>query len=103
MLEARRALRARVPRRAHGQWAAPPDRLDPLEILSRSNANRLPELVPVRNGRMMASPFAYYRGSPAVMAADLSRTPSTACRSAATPIFTTSEPSPRPNATRSSI
>ena len=77
MLEAGRALRARVPRRAHGQWTAPPDRPDPLEILARSNANRLPELVPVRNGRMMASPFAFYRGSPAVMAADLSRTPST--------------------------
>ena len=77
MLEAGRALRARVPRRAHGQWTASPDRPDPLEILSRSNANRLPELVPVRNGRMMASPFSYYRGSPAVMAADLSRTPST--------------------------
>ena len=53
------------------------DRPDPLEILSRSNANRLPELVPVRNGRMKASSFAFYRGSPAIMAADLSRTPST--------------------------
>ena len=77
MLEAGRALHARVPRRAHGQWTASPGRPDPLDILSRSNANRLPELVPVRNGRMMASPFAFYRGSPAVMAADLSRTPST--------------------------
>ncbi len=54
-----------------------PGRPDPLQILSGSNATRLPELVPVRNGRMMASPFAYYRGSPAVTAADLSRTPST--------------------------
>ena len=77
MLEVGRALRARVPRRAHGRWTASPGRPDPLEVLSRSNANRLPELVPVRNGRMMASPFSYYRGSPAVMAADLSRTPST--------------------------
>ena len=77
MLEAGRALRDLVPRRAHGQRTAPAGRLDPLEILARSNSNRLPELVPVRNGRMMASPFAYYRGSPAVMAADLSRTPST--------------------------
>jgi uncharacterized protein (DUF2252 family) len=77
LLEAGRALRARVPRRAHGQWTAPAGRLNPLEILARSNSDRLPELVPVRNGRMMASPFAYYRGSPAVMAADLSRTPST--------------------------
>ena len=77
MLEAGRALRARVPRRSHGRWTASPGRPDPLEILSGSNANRLPELVPVRNGRMMASPFACYRGSPAVTAADLSRTPST--------------------------
>jgi hypothetical protein len=52
MLEAGRALRAQVPRRAHGQWTASPGRPDPLEILSRSNANRLPELVPVRNGRV---------------------------------------------------
>ncbi len=77
MLEAGRALRAGVPRRAHGQWRASPGRPDPLEILAQSDSNRLPELVPVRNGRMMASPFAFYRGSPAVMAADLSRTPST--------------------------
>jgi uncharacterized protein (DUF2252 family) len=77
LLEAGRALRARVPRRAHGQWNSSPGRPDPLEILSRSNTTRLPDLVPVRNGRMMASPFAYYRGSPAVMAADLSPTPST--------------------------
>jgi uncharacterized protein (DUF2252 family) len=77
MLEAGRALRARVPRRAQGQWTASPGRPDPLEILARSNADRLLDLVPVRNGRMMASAFAFYRGSPAVMAADLSRTPST--------------------------
>ena len=80
MLEAGRALRSRVSRRSHGQWMAPPDRPEPLEILARSNANRLPDLVPVRNGRMMASPFAFYRGSPAVMATDLSRTPSTGIR-----------------------
>ncbi|HEY1445599.1 MAG TPA: DUF2252 family protein, partial [Acidimicrobiales bacterium] len=77
LLEAGRALRARVPRRSHSEWTATLDRRDPLEILTQSNANRLPDLVPVRNGRMMASPFAYYRGSPAVMAADLSRTPTT--------------------------
>jgi uncharacterized protein (DUF2252 family) len=77
LLEAGRALRARVPRRSHSEWTAPLDRRDPLEILNQSNANRLLDLVPVRNGRMMASPFAYYRGSPAAMAADLSRTPTT--------------------------
>ena len=77
MLEAGRARRARVPRRAHGPWTAAPGRPDPHEILAPGNPKRLPELVPVRNGRMMASPFAYYRGYPAVTAADLSRTPST--------------------------
>ena len=71
MFEAGRTLHARVPRRSHGQWTAPSGRPDPLGILARSNANRLPELVPVRNGRMMASPFAFYRGSPAVMAANI--------------------------------
>lgn len=77
MREAGRDLRAQVPRSTHAKWAPDPDRADPVEILERSNANRLPGLVPVRNGRMMASPFAFYRGSPAMMAADLSRTPST--------------------------
>jgi uncharacterized protein (DUF2252 family) len=80
LLASGRALRARVPRRAHGDWAPSTGRLDPLEILTRSNAERMPELVPVRNGRMMESPFAYYRGTPAVMAADLSRTPLTGIR-----------------------
>ena len=77
MLEAGRALRSRVPRRSHGDWRPAPDRPDPLAILDTSNATRLPDLVPVRNGRMMATPFAFYRGAPAIMAADLSRTPST--------------------------
>ena len=80
MLEAGRALRSRVPRRSHGAWRPPPDRPDPLAILNESNATRLPDLVPVRNGRMMASPFAFYRGAPAIMAADLCRTPGTGIR-----------------------
>src|SRR5271166_4196460 len=80
MSEAGRSLRSRVPRRGHGAWQPAPDRSDPLHILGGSNASRLPELVPVRNGRMMASPFAFYRGCPAVMAADLSRTPATGIR-----------------------
>src|SRR5205823_1436955 len=77
MVEAGRALRSRVPRRSHGGWRPAPDRVDPLDILDGSNATRLPDLVPVRNGRMTASPFAFYRGAPAIMAADLSRTPRT--------------------------
>jgi uncharacterized protein (DUF2252 family) len=70
-----RALRARVPRRSHGGWRPPADRLDPVEVLIRTNDGRVPELVPVRHDRMAESPFAYYRGAPAMMAADLSSTP----------------------------
>jgi len=80
MLEAGRALRSRVPRRSHGDWRQAPDRPDPLHILDGTNATRLTDLVPVRNGRMMASPFAFYRGAPAVMASDLCRTPATGIR-----------------------
>ena len=74
-MEAGRALRSQVPRRSHGGWRAAPNRPDPLDILDGSNATRLPDLVPVRHGRMMASPFAFFRGAPAIMAADLHRTP----------------------------
>ncbi|MGD0986107.1 MAG: DUF2252 domain-containing protein [Acidimicrobiales bacterium] len=77
MVEAGRTMRSRVPRRSHGGWRPAPDRPDPFDILEGSNTNRLPHLIPVRNGRMMASPFAFYRGAPAIMAADLCRTPST--------------------------
>jgi uncharacterized protein (DUF2252 family) len=76
LLEAGRALRSEVPRRSHGNWQPAPDRRDPLAVLDETNASRLPELVPVRNSRMMASPFAFFRGAPAIMAADLARTPS---------------------------
>ncbi|HET6965283.1 MAG TPA: DUF2252 domain-containing protein [Acidimicrobiales bacterium] len=72
-----RALRKTVPRRSHSQWRQPADRPDPLEVLARTNEGRLPELVPVRQQRMMESPFSYYRGAPAMMAADLARTPAT--------------------------
>lgn len=75
-----RALRSRVPRRSHAEWRPSDDRPDPVAILVGTNANRLPKLVPVRNGRMMSSPFTFFRGAPAVMAADLSRTPSTGVR-----------------------
>ncbi|MGA7834327.1 MAG: DUF2252 domain-containing protein [Acidimicrobiales bacterium] len=76
MAEAGRAMRSRVPRRSHGDWQPVPERPDPLDILEGTNANRLQHLIPVRHGRMMASPFAFYRGAPAVMAADLHLTPS---------------------------
>ena len=69
-----------VPRAAHGEWKRGDHRVDPLAILDRGGAGRLPDLVPIRYGRMLASPFAFYRGSAAVMAADLAKTPATGIR-----------------------
>ena len=71
-----KALRERVPREKHGGWKAPRNRRDPVEILIESNRGRIEELVPIRFGRMMQSPFAFYRGGAAIMAADLAGTPS---------------------------
>ncbi len=73
-LERGRLLRKAVPRGAHAGWTAPTER-DPVATVLASNEGRLPELVPIRMGRMAASPFAFLRGSAAVMAADLARTP----------------------------
>jgi hypothetical protein len=69
-----KALREGVSRASHGGWKAPKDRRDPIDILHRSNEGRLPQLIPIRFGRMSQSPFAFYRGAAAVMAADLSST-----------------------------
>jgi len=74
-IERGRALRTAVPRRSHGGWTAAPDRPDPVATLIESNEGRLPHLVPIRIGRMLASPFTFFRGSAAVMAADLATTP----------------------------
>ena len=74
MLEGQ-AMRERAPRGDHGRWRKGPDRADPLAILRAQDADRLPELTPIRYGRMLASPFAFYRGGAAVMAADLATTP----------------------------
>jgi len=70
-----RSARADTPRSSHGDWRPAPGRSDPVRILTRQAGDRLPELVPVRNGRMLASPFAFFRGSAAVMAEDLASTP----------------------------
>jgi len=75
-----RALRDAVPRELHAGWKAPSDRRDPVELLTESNKGRMPQLVPIRHGRMVESPFAFYRGSAALMAADLARTPVTGLR-----------------------
>jgi uncharacterized protein (DUF2252 family) len=76
-LERGRGLRRSVPRRIHAGWTPAADRVDPVATLRTSNEGRLPELVPIRIGRMLESPFAFLRGSAAVMAADLATTPVT--------------------------
>lgn len=70
-------LRDRVPREAHAGWRAHAGRLDPIGILRAADATRQKELVPLRYGRMLQSPFTFYRGSAGVMAADLAETPRT--------------------------
>jgi uncharacterized protein (DUF2252 family) len=75
-----KALRDKVPRESHGEWKERPDRPDPIDILIASNKGRILELVPIRHGRMLTSPFAYLRGAAAGMAADLYTTPVTGIR-----------------------
>lgn len=70
-----RAMRKQLPRREHGAFQAAHDRPDPLEVIKRQNQDRIKKLVPVRNARMRASPFAFLRGSAAIMAGDLEATP----------------------------
>src|SRR5262249_25036279 len=66
-----KAARAEVPRRSHGEWEPPPKRPDPVELLQEQAASRVPELVPIRYGRMLVSPFTFYRGAAYLMASDL--------------------------------
>ena len=75
-----RAERESVPLEAHGEWAAPDGRPDPVGILEEQNTTRVPDLVPIRHGRMIVSPFTFYRGGAAIMASDLSQTPGTGLR-----------------------
>src|SRR5215212_9972088 len=70
-----RAARRAVPRGSHAEWAPASDRPDPVELLQAQARNRIQELLPIRYGRMMASPFAFMRGSAIVMAQDLAGTP----------------------------
>ena len=72
-----KALRGKCPRTAHAVWRLPPDRPAPLELLVESSQGRIPQLVPIRYGRMMRTPFTFYRGAALNMAADLAGTPST--------------------------
>ncbi|MBV8463208.1 MAG: DUF2252 domain-containing protein [Acidimicrobiales bacterium] len=70
-----KAARSLLPRSRIGEWSAGPDRKDPLEILTEQEQTRVPDLVPIRHGRMAASAFAFYRGAAAVMASDLAPVP----------------------------
>ena len=72
-----KAARAEVPRSAHGEWEPASDRRDVVELLEEQAASRLPDLVPVRYGRMLASPFTFFRGAAYPMAADLAGSPRT--------------------------
>ena len=72
-----RAARSRVPRSSLGGYAESPDRPDPVALITGQAASRIPELVPIRHGRMLQSPFAFFRGAALIMASDLSRQPNT--------------------------
>lgn len=72
-----KAARARIPREAHAQWQPGPDRPDPVALLEAQAVTRIPELIPIRYGRMLVSPFAFYRGTAVIMASDLASMPHT--------------------------
>jgi hypothetical protein len=66
-----KAARSELPRSAHAEWEPAAGRSDPVELLEEQARTRLPELGPIRYGRMLVSPFAFFRGGSYLMAADL--------------------------------
>jgi uncharacterized protein (DUF2252 family) len=78
-VEERRALgksqRKQVQRSSHANWSPAPDRKDPIQLLQAQDQGRLQELLPIKYGRMLISPFTFYRGSAVIMASDLASTP----------------------------
>jgi uncharacterized protein (DUF2252 family) len=70
-----RSARKQAPRSSHGRWTPAPDRPDPIALLEEQAESRVPSLVPIRYGRMLVSPFTFYRGAALIMAADLALTP----------------------------
>lgn len=70
-----KSLRDKCPRQDHAVWQASDKRPDPLVLIEESNQGRIPQLVPIRHGRMLQSPFTFYRGAALNMAADLATTP----------------------------
>jgi uncharacterized protein (DUF2252 family) len=70
-----KAARRIAPRSSHSVFAATPDRFDPIALIEEQSETRIPDLVPIRYGRMLASPFTFYRGGALIMASDLAHTP----------------------------
>jgi len=75
-----KALRETCPRKAHADWKPPFDRPDPVQLVLEAGKGRMPDLLPLRHGRMSRSAFTFYRGAALTMAADLASTPSTGVR-----------------------
>ena len=67
--------RGQAPLESHAEWAPSEYHIDPIAFLEEQAETRLPELVPIRHGRMMVSPFTFYRGAAYIMAGDLAATP----------------------------
>jgi uncharacterized protein (DUF2252 family) len=74
------AMRKKCPRGSHAVWKPPDDRPDPLQLVNEANLGRIPELIPLRHGRMLPTPFTFYRGTALNMAVDLAGTPTTGFR-----------------------
>jgi uncharacterized protein (DUF2252 family) len=79
-LDSGKALRDRVLRKSHATWIPSRKRPDPIDVLEESNRDRMPQLIPIRYGRMLRSPFTFLRGSAGLMASDLATTPNTGIR-----------------------
>ena len=79
-LAAGKNLREKTPRSSQSRWSSPKNRVDPIELLKESDRGRLPILLAIRYARMRASPFGFFRGAAALMAADLASTPVTRIR-----------------------
>ena len=72
-----KALRDKIPRKQQGEWSPASGRPNPIDFLHKLDAGRMKKLVPIRYGRMLQSPFAFFRGAAGVMASDLARMPTT--------------------------
>ena len=75
-----KSLSDQCPRESHAVWQPAHDRQDPVQLLEESSKGRMPQLIPIRYGRMVQSPFTFYRGTALNMAADLATTPASGLR-----------------------